>query len=374
MTSETENECLAMVKNYTPEDWKGFCDSCLDKNHLQFADWMFNELGLKSFAEYMCVDFENLYKAHKDPTYGHNTLFAEAVMKLKKDMSNPFRPRKLIVFILMWIQSKKLEKMLIQFFTHLNSSPQTHDTSIGLYNTIKRNNAYYTTQNNGSNLDYSIKSINSIIESSDQRVIGKYDDKSPYQNTFITNNYSSKENTSINVNQDFSDHRSIKYHTQVIINEECVKDFNQYVYRFAVFPYLHRNTENIIKLAQFLEDHNYIKNWRPFVELFISIHVELNPQKVVWLLELKDLCFLFRAFILYEVIKPNERWAKKTADNFISLSHKKRKPEIKSSSLSSISDGHGITNLSMKQMKDWVETYGSPSTLMLYKKMHELYS
>lgn len=341
---------------------------------------MFSNLGLKSFAHYLHADFENIYQAQQDPTLVQHTLFAKSLEKFISEMKDPFQPKKLMIFIRMWINSKKLEKLIVQVFTHLQSNPQTEVIANTLYHSLVRNNTFNRIQNKRGNLDYAVQSIEAMIKASKQQNAVPNNNRAITNNYYtINNHYSSTqnnyttENTYVTINQSLSQQITVISNYEIIIIEVLSDESYEQTCRFAVFPYIHKNTENLIKLGRFLEEHGYIENRRSFISLFLP--TKDDSDKVIWLKELNDLCFLIKALILFRVISEKEQntWAAKTERHFVSISVRKKNPGIKADTLNSTSTKLKLPSLSLANIEEWMKSHGTPSIHLLYQEFQRLY-
>lgn len=408
MNTKLTAENIKILSNLSVEDIHKIVENCTDEKHLKSTNWIFKTIGLQSFAYYIYSDFERIYEAHKDPTQKNKTKLYKALKDYRRAMDRSFSPIKLFIFIGIWIRSRRMEKVTIQLFTHLHSCEETEDFALELYITLKRNNAYYKTQSRFGNTNHTIEGIESIInsvnplktepstvinniyvnETSNTTIVNNYVEE--ITNVTIVNNTNIEENSTTNINHNLTNeitniyvNQDLSTHTTVSHNEFNVNIFertepeetNNSTFQFAIFQYVHKDISRLHKLALFLEKTNFIREKESFIYLFLSRETSTTDSMVSWRQELVCLCFLFKALVVLNVIKENDAdklW-QKIADSFISISKRKRTPQITADTLSSISSQAGLTSLSKDNMEDWVKTKNNPIITSIHDKLCYLY-
>lgn len=307
MNKSYEEIAIEEVQKLSVMEIQIYFESFLDKKNLEFANWMYKKLGFDSFFHYFKLDFKNVLIATKNPTKVQNTLFYKSLLELRNEMKNPLKINKLFIFLKIWFQSKKLEKLTVQIFMHTFSNQDSKELAYEIKKSLEVNNEYHKSQSKDRNIDFVIESINEIVSTYESNALIKCDEKELVFNPV----------TSIQV---------------------------------VGYFYLKEDYSKIIELSIFLEKFDFIDQSQSFSSLFKTENV-IKIKKVNWKKKLSSLCFLVHCLMILKIIPESSQWAKLTSLNFLSISLRKNNPTISPKSLTSIKGKHKLSTLSLNGLK-----------------------
>lgn len=409
MSNSFNQTDIEIIESYSPEDWDKYLNTFAVEKHLRVVNKIFEVIGLGSLPNYLHLESKNLLSSYNDPTQSKHSLYTTALNNYFSKVKNIRMGDWVKLYEAIWIRfnAKKFDKLMIQAFMHLYSRSETNEAALKMYELLKRNDVYYGTIFNKKGSSYAIKSIQKIINANDLpnkmsspgNSVNNYssnntivfNNETPNFNTTInntsnsntthnttnhhdtTNNYDTVNRT-INSNLTNNVFQSFNEHTTNTVNEYYTDDSStKKSFKFAVFVYIHKRTSNIQKLSIFLYEKGFIKERKAFEELFTSKNGDFDPEKVVWLMELVDLCFLFRFFSVHDIIKDDGKWAYNVSNSFISEGKKKRAPEITSASLLSTNSKYKLNAVGDHNMEEWVKAQHRTEITILYRELRKLY-